>query len=83
MILQADNLEVRVAAFSRTRIRGGLRQLQQRGLPIGWFERKGWWRNSFIVWGHPAVIRRLKQVLGPTATMHPSIPRGGNLDIAA
>jgi hypothetical protein len=75
-----DNLELRAAVFSRNRIRAGLRYLKRRGLPVDWFERRGWWRSVFPVWGHPAVIRRLRQRLA-RYVVRPAARRGRNLDI--
>jgi hypothetical protein len=73
-------LEVQTTEFSRERIRSGLQRLKFRGLPIGWFERRGWWRSVFLVWGHPVLIATLERSLGPIS-MRPPTLQGRNLNI--
>jgi hypothetical protein len=73
-------LEVHTTEFSRARIGIGLQRLKLRGLPIGWYERRGWWRSVFLVWGHPALIAKLERSLGPISQRPPTL-QGRNLDI--
>jgi hypothetical protein len=75
-----DYLEVQATVFSRTRIRLGLVRLKRRGLPIEWFESKGWWQRAFMVWGHPILITKLELALGHIA-MRPPITHGRNINI--